>query len=49
MPKLQRHFKNMFQGVQAIILPEEENPPSKVLGVASREGEQVLQRLDFNL
>ena len=38
--KLQRHFKNMFAGVQAIIL-NEENPPTQVLGVASKEGEQV--------
>ncbi len=38
VPKLQKHFKKMFAGVASVILDEE---ATKVLGVCSREGEQV--------
>ena len=41
MPKLQKHFKKMFAGVATLILSEDE---SKVLGICSREGEQVRGR-----
>lgn len=37
--KLQKHFKKMFAGVSSIILNEDN---SVVLGVSSREGEEVL-------
>ena len=36
--KLQKHFKKMFAGVASVILNEEGD---KVLGISSREGEQV--------
>ena len=38
VPKLQKHFKKMFAGVAALILSEDD---SLVLGISSREGEQV--------
>ncbi|CAG0895372.1 unnamed protein product, partial [Cyprideis torosa] len=37
--RLQKHFKKMFAGVAAILLNEEN---TKVIGIASREGEEVL-------
>jgi dynein heavy chain 1 len=39
IPRLQKHFKKMFAGVHSIILNEEN---TQVLGVASKEGEEVL-------
>ena len=39
IPRLQKHFKKMFAGVSSILLNEENNI---VLGIASREGEEVI-------
>ena len=42
IPRLQKHFKKMFAGVASIILsPEEQNTPPNVLGLCSKEGEEV--------
>ena len=38
VPRLQKHFKKMFAGVAAVILNED---GTKILGISSREGEQV--------
>ena len=38
VPKLQKHFKKMFAGISSLVLSEDE---SLVLGISSREGEQV--------
>ncbi len=38
VPKLQKHFKKMFAGVASVILNDD---CSQVLGICSREGEQV--------
>ena len=38
--RLQKHFKKMFAGVASVILNEEN---TQVLGVMSREGEEVIQ------
>lgn len=38
VPKLQKHFKKMFAGVATVTLSEDE---SKVLGICSKEGEEV--------
>ena len=38
VPKLQKHFKKMFAGVASVILSED---GTQVLGISSREGEQV--------
>ena len=38
--RLQKHFKKMFAGVSSVILNEEN---SQVLGVMSREGEEVIR------
>lgn len=40
--KLQKHFKKMFAGVSSIILNEDN---SVVLGISSREGEEVVERV----
>lgn len=40
VPKLQKHFKKMFAGVASVILNDDN---TQVLGVCSREGEQVSQ------
>ena len=37
--RLQKHFKKMFAGVTSVILNEEH---TEVLGVSSKEGEQVI-------
>ena len=39
LPRLQKHFKKMFAGVHSVILDEDH---SQVLGLASKEGEEVL-------
>lgn len=39
VPSLQKHFKKMFSGVHSILLNDEN---TQVLGVVSKEGEQVL-------
>ena len=44
--KLQKHFKKMFAGVSSIILNEDN---SVVLGISSREGEEVVIFIDCNL
>lgn len=44
--KLQKHFKKMFAGVSSIILNEDN---SVVLGISSREGEEVVTFIDCNL
>ncbi|CAM9594499.1 unnamed protein product [Lampetra planeri] len=44
--KLQKHFKKMFAGVSSIILNEDS---SVVLGVASREGEEVLYKTPVSI
>lgn len=44
--KLQKHFKKMFAGVSSIILNEDN---SVVLGISSREGEEVVTFTDCNL
>ena len=36
--KLQKHFKKMFAGVASVVLSDDGN---QVLGISSREGEQV--------
>ena len=41
VPKLQKHFKKMFAGVATVILSPDE---TKVLGICSREGEEVRER-----
>ena len=38
VPRLQKHFKKMFAGMAAVILNED---GTKILGISSREGEQV--------
>ena len=38
IPRLQKHFKKMFAGVSSITLKEDF---SAILGIASREGEEV--------
>ena len=38
VPRLQKHFKKMFAGMAAVILNEDS---TKILGISSREGEQV--------
>lgn len=43
--KLQKHFKKMFAGVSSIILNEDN---SVVLGISSREGEEVVNVYDCN-
>ncbi len=42
VPKLQKHFKKMFAGVSSLVLSEDE---TLVLGISSREGEQVSGRV----
>ena len=44
VPKLQKHFKKMFAGVASIILSDDD---AKVLGICSREGEQVRKRISL--
>lgn len=44
LPRLQKHFKKMFAGIAAVLLNEEN---TEILGVASREGEEV--RMSFPL
>ena len=44
IPRLQKHFKKMFAGVNAILLNEDS---TIVLGIASREGEEVSKLLHF--
>uniref|UniRef100_A0A8C4QIF7 AAA+ ATPase domain-containing protein n=1 Tax=Eptatretus burgeri TaxID=7764 RepID=A0A8C4QIF7_EPTBU len=44
--KLQKHFKKMFAGVASIILNEDS---SLVLGVASREGEEVMFKVPVSI
>ena len=39
IPRLQKHFKKMFAGVTQIIIDDDQ---TQVLGVASKEGEEVL-------
>ena len=39
--RLQKHFKKMFAGVNAILLDEEE---TQILGISSKEGEEVSSR-----
>eukprot|EP00731_Ephydatia_muelleri_P024350 Em0016g621a len=46
VPRLQKHFKKMFAGVAAVILNED---GSKILGISSREGEQVLFKTPVSL
>ena len=41
VPKLQKHFKKMFAGVATVILSPDD---TKVLGICSREGEEVRER-----
>lgn len=43
LPRLQKHFKKMFAGVNSIILNEEN---TIVMGIMSKEGEQVLNRIE---
>ena len=38
VPKLQKHFKKMFAGIASVVLSED---GTQVLGISSREGEQV--------
>ena len=45
VPRLQKHFKKMFAGVHSVILSEDQ---TKVLGIAAKEGEQVLSSLSCN-
>lgn len=40
LPRLQKHFKKMFAGVHSLIISEEDQ--SLIIGVQSKEGEQVL-------
>ena len=42
IPRLQKHFKKMFAGVASIILSEDS---TQVLGISSKEGEQVQERI----
>ncbi|KAL0969613.1 hypothetical protein UPYG_G00229830 [Umbra pygmaea] len=44
--KLQKHFKKMFAGVSSILLNEES---TVVLGISSREGEEVLYKTPVDL
>ncbi|XP_075700360.1 cytoplasmic dynein 1 heavy chain 1 [Rhinoderma darwinii] len=44
--KLQKHFKKMFAGVSSIILNEDS---SVVLGISSREGEEVLYKTPVSI
>uniref|UniRef100_A0A3P8YHI3 Cytoplasmic dynein 1 heavy chain 1 n=1 Tax=Esox lucius TaxID=8010 RepID=A0A3P8YHI3_ESOLU len=44
--KLQKHFKKMFAGVSSILLNEEN---TVVLGISSREGEEVLYKTPVDL
>ena len=46
VPRLQKHFKKMFAGVHSVILSEDQ---TKVLGIAAKEGEQVLSSLSLSL
>ena len=39
IPRLQKHFKKMFAGVNNILLDEDQ---TQVLGIASKEGEEVI-------
>ena len=39
VPRLQKHFKKMFAGINSVILSEDQ---TKVLGISAKEGEQVL-------
>uniref|UniRef100_A0A8C1TYY4 Cytoplasmic dynein 1 heavy chain 1 n=1 Tax=Cyprinus carpio TaxID=7962 RepID=A0A8C1TYY4_CYPCA len=44
--KLQKHFKKMFAGVSSILLNEDN---TEVLGISSREGEEVLYKTPVSL
>uniref|UniRef100_A0A2P2HXP1 Dynein heavy chain, cytoplasmic n=1 Tax=Hirondellea gigas TaxID=1518452 RepID=A0A2P2HXP1_9CRUS len=45
VPRLQKHFKKMFAGIASIILSEDN---TIVIGIASKEGEEVIFRTPVN-